>query len=131
VWYSFAIVRVVPRVEREEFVNAGVILFSAEAEFLGAIVELPLDRLAAIAPSLDPAEIQRRLDSIQRMCDGNPDAGPLATMAPAERFHWLTAPRSTVIQTSPVHVGCSNDPAGELARMLEDFVRLPAAGRGD
>ena len=120
--YDYAVVRVIPRVEREEFVNAGVILFCRTARFLDARVELDRQRLAALDPSANGDEIQRHLDRIPAICAGHAD-GPLGAMSQAERFHWLVAPRSTVIQTSPVHCGLCVEPAGALDHLFRSLVR--------
>jgi len=127
VWYSYAIVRVVPRVERGECVNVGIVLFVRERRHLAARIELDSARLLALAPDLDLALVERHLASFQAICEGGPAGGPLADLPPAERFHWLTAPRSTIIQTSPAHVGRTLDPAAELDRLLDAYVRLPHA----
>src|SRR6266511_3462738 len=111
VWYSYAVIRVVPRVERGECLNVGVILFARAVPFLAARVELDPARLRALAPEVDPEPIERHLATFLAISAGAPEGGPLAEMPPAERFHWLTAPRSTVIQTSPVHVGRCDDPS--------------------
>jgi hypothetical protein len=124
--FDYAIVRVVPRVERGEFINAGAIVFCRTRRFLGARVELDLVRLAALAPDLDPAAIQRHLDVIPLVCAGGKAAGPIGQLPQAERFHWLIAPRSTIIQTSPVHSGRCADPAEALEHLLETMVRPPA-----
>jgi hypothetical protein len=125
VWYSYAIVRVVPRVERGECVNVGVVLFVRAQRYLAARVELDRPRLLALAPDLDLALVERHLASFQAICDGRAEGGPLADLPPAERFHWLTAPRSTMIQTSPAHVGHTTDPAVEVDRLLDSYVRSP------
>ncbi|HEX2173870.1 MAG TPA: DUF3037 domain-containing protein [Dehalococcoidia bacterium] len=125
-WYSYAIIRVVPRVERGEFVNAGIILFARTGRYLKARVELDADRLRALAPLANPALIERHLRAFEAICAGAPEGGPVAALPPSERFHWLTAPRSTVIQTSPVHVGCCPDPEEALEELLATFVRPPA-----
>jgi hypothetical protein len=125
VWYSYAIVRVVPRVERGECVNVGVVLFVRERRYLAARIEVDPARLLALAPDLDLALVERHLASFQAICEGVPAGGPLADLPPAERFHWLTSPRSTIIQTSPAHVGRTLDPAAELDRLLDAYVRPP------
>lgn len=125
-WYSYAIVRVVPRVERGEFVNVGVILFAREAGYLAACVELDAARLRALAPAADVAAIARHLEAFSAICAGRAEGGPVAGLPAAERFHWLTAPRSTMIQTSPVHGGTTSDPAATLEELLAAFVRPPA-----
>ena len=123
VWYSYAIIRVVPRVERGECINVGVIVFAREAGYLGARIELDAARLQALAPGADVALIDRHLRSFTAICAGASEGGPLAALPPSERFHWLTAPRSTVIQTSPVHVGATGDPEAALEELLAAFVR--------
>lgn len=109
--YEYAYVRVVPRVEREEFLNVGVILFCRTRRFLAARIVLDRPRLAALAPTLDPDVVQAHLDLIPRICKGE---GPIGQLGQAEAFHWLVHPRSTVIQTSPVHSGLCTDPAVAL-----------------
>lgn len=123
--FDYAIIRVVPHVERGEFVNAGVVLFSREKRFLGARVRLDPARLKAIAPECDPAEFATHLELFPLLAEGGPAAGPLGALTQAERFHWMTAPRSTVIQPSPVHSGASEDPAAELDRLMATMVELP------
>jgi Protein of unknown function (DUF3037) len=125
--FDYAIVRVVPLVEREEFINAGVILFCRTCPFLGARIELDRDRLAALAPWLDISEVEQQLAQILLICQGDRAGGPVAALPLAERFHWLVAPRSTVIQTSPVHTGLCADPAAELDRLVDAVVRTPRA----
>jgi hypothetical protein len=125
VWYSYAVVRVVPRVERGEFVNVGVILFARTARFLAACIDVDRPRLLAFAPGLDIATIERHLAAFVAICDGTPDGGPIAQLPPSERFHWLTAPRSAVIQPSPVHVGCTDDPRAALDALCAALVRSP------
>ena len=126
-WYSYAVIRVVPRVERGERVNVGVILFAAELEYLDARIELDAARVRALAPEADLPLIERHLRTFLAISAGEPTGGPMAELAPSERFHWLTAPRSTVIQTSPVHVGRASDPSAALEDLLDDFVRPPRA----
>jgi hypothetical protein len=99
VWYSYAIIRVVPRVERGEFVNVGVILFAREGGVLASRIELDRERLHALVPGSDIDLIERHLAAFQAISDGDPAGGPIAELPPAERFHWLAAPRSTIIQT--------------------------------
>ena len=122
--YDYAVVRVVPRVDREEFINAGVILFCKTCDFLAARVEVDEERLRALAPSVDVDLVRRHLDAIPRICAGEEDAGPIARLSPSERFHWLVSPRSTMIQVSPVHGGFCDDPAVQLDEL---FVRLVAS----
>ena len=123
-WYSYAIVRVVPRVERGEFVNVGVVLFAREQSFLGARIELAADRALSLAPDIDLGTVERHLATFKAICEGRPEGGPIAAFAAPERFHWLVAPRSTMIQTSPVHVGRSEHPEQALEDLLTEFVRL-------
>ncbi len=123
--FDYAMIRVVPRVEREEFVNAGVILFCRTRNFLGARIALDRLRLAALFPGLDLVEVERYLDLISLICAGGPDAGPIGQLPPAERFHWLVSPRSTIIQTSPVHSGLCTDSEATLNHLLETMVCLP------
>ena len=123
--YDYAVVRVVPRVEREEFVNAGVILFCLERDFLGARVELDRDRVRALWPAADLALVEEHLAAIPRVCAGGEGGGPIGLLSQRERFHWLVAPRSTVIQVSPVHSGLCEDPGRELEHLLDRMVRLP------
>jgi hypothetical protein len=121
--FQYAIIRVVPRVERGEFLNAGVIVLCRPRRFLGARVELDRGRLAALAPDVDPAVIQSHLDGVVRIARGDADAGPIAALSQGERFHWLVAPASTVIQPSEVHTGLCDDPAEELDHLFERLVR--------
>ena len=123
VQFQYAVVRVVPRVERGETLNAGVIVLSRPRRFLRARVSLDEARLRAIAPDADPATILPHLAAIERIAAGDPSAGPIARLSIAERFHWLTAPSSTVIQPSEVHTGLCEDPAAELDHLFERLVR--------
>lgn len=123
--FDYAVVRVVPRVEREEFINAGIILFCRTRRFLQGRVALDERRLAALAPHLDAAEIERHLNLIPLICSGDPAAGPIAGLSLAERFHWLVAPRSTIIQTSAVHTGLCLDPATTLDHLMQTMVHAP------
>lgn len=121
--YDYAIVRVVPRVERDELLNVGAIVFCKTRGFLAARIDLDAARLAALASDLDGAQIERHLSLIPLICHGGPDAGPIGQLSPQERFHWLVAPRSTVIQTSPAHVGLCRDPGAALDRLIATTVR--------
>jgi hypothetical protein len=120
--FDYALVRVVPQVEREEFVNAGVILFSRSLRFLDARIALNTRRLLALSPQLDLAMVQAQLDLIPRICAGGLDAGPIGQLSQAERFHWLVAPRSTTIQVSPVHCGLCTDPQAALDDLFQKLV---------
>lgn len=121
--FDYAVVRVVPRVERGEFLNAGVIVFSRTARVLEARIELDAERLWVLAPSIDRDVVQSYLDAIPRICAGGGDAGPIGALSQSERFHWLVAPRSTIIQTSPVHSGVHADPRAALDHLFEKLVR--------
>jgi hypothetical protein len=120
--FDYAIVRVVPRVERAEFVNAGVILFCRTRNYLDTRISLDHERLRSIAPDIDLEEVERHLKLITRVCRGGVEGGPIGLLSPSERFHWLTAPRSTVIQTSPVHSGLCTDTDATLERLLKQAV---------
>lgn len=124
--FDYAIVRVVPRVERGEFLNAGVILFCSTAAFLEACIELDESRLKALDPSVDCALVQSHLEVIPRVCRGGTDAGAIGELPQRARFHWLVAPRSTVIQVSPVHSGVNHDLGIALQNLFDRLVRPPA-----
>lgn len=121
--FQYAIIRVVPRVERGEYLNTGVVLLSRPRRFLAAKVALDEERLRALAPDADPATILPHLEAIERIAAGDPSAGPMARLGQAERFHWLVAPSSTVIQPSEVHTGLCGDPAAELEHLFDRLVR--------
>ena len=121
--YQYAIVRVIPRVERGESLNVGVILLCRPRRFMGARMALDPARLAAVAPDLDPASVVPHLEAIEAIAAGDPAGGPIAALGQAERFHWLVAPASTIIQPSPVHTGLTDDPAAELERLVDALVR--------
>ncbi len=121
--FQYAIIRVVPRVERGECLNAGVVLLCRPRRFLGARVGLDAARLRALAPDVDPATIEMHLAAIERIAAGDPSAGPIARLGRGERFHWLVAPSSTVVQPSEVHTGICRDPAQELDHLFEQLVR--------
>lgn len=123
--YDYAVIRVVPRVEREEFVNVGIIVSCPSHDFLEARIELDPQRIAAFDPTLDLEAIRKHLAAIPIICKGGPDAGPIGRLAPRERFHWLVAPRSAVIQTSPAHSGRCDDPAALIEHLLDTMVRRP------
>ena len=121
--FDYAIVRVVPRVDRGEFVNAGVVLFCRTRRFLGAQIELDERRLLALAPGSDLGDIRRHLEAIPLICAGGTQAGPIGQLSQADRFHWLVAPRSAMIQASPVHVGLCADPRDALEHLVATMVR--------
>ena len=120
--FQYAIVRVVPRVERGECVNAGVVLFCRARRFLAARIALDEARVRALAPDADLEAIRGHLDAFARVAAGDGAAGPIAALPASERFHWLVAPSSTVIQCSPVHTGLTADPEGELDRLTARLV---------
>lgn len=123
--YDYALIRVVPRPEREEFINVGAILFCRTLRFLAAQIALDHARLQALAPTLDVAAVERSLAIIPRICTGKPDGGPLGLLPQSERFHLLVILRSTVVQASPVHSGLGRDPAAALDHLVETLVRVP------
>ena len=124
--YDYAVFRVVPRVEREEFVNVGVIVSCPAKDFLEARVEVDEPRLLALDPSLDLESIRAHLATIPAICAGGEQAGPIGQLPQRERFHWLVAPRSTTIQVSAVHTGSCADPTEVLEHLLNTMVRPPA-----
>lgn len=128
--FAYAIVRVVPHVERGETMNAGVILLCRPRRFLAARVDLDEARLRALAPDCDAAEIRRHLEAIPRIAAGDRDAGPIAALSQAERFHWLVAPASTVVQPGDVHTGMTTDPGVTLAHLFATMVLPPGAEAG-
>ena len=124
--FAYAIVRVVPRVERGEFLNAGVILLCRPLRFLGTRTALDITRLRILDPACDAPAVQAHLDLIDRIAGGDPSAGPIAALSPAERFHWLVSPTSTVIQVSDTHTGLTADPATTLDHLFRTLVQPPA-----
>jgi Protein of unknown function (DUF3037) len=124
--FQYAVIRVVPRIDREEFVNVGVILFCRTRGYLAARIELDVTRLAALAPDATRDELRDHLDAIVRVAAGEGDAGPIARLEQSERFHWLVAPSSTVIQTSPVHSGLCDDPQATLDQLMRKLVTAPS-----
>ncbi len=120
--YDYAVLRVVPRVEREEFANAGVILHCLERAFLESHVYVDERRLLTLWPDLDLALIRQHLEAFPKICAGDPDAGPIARLSRRERFQWLVAPRSTIIQVSPVHSGVCESPSATLDELFRHLV---------
>ena len=120
--FQYAIVRLLPRVERGECLNVGVVLLCRPRRYLAARIALDEGRLAAFAPDLDPATIRPHLAAIERIAAGDPEAGPIARLGQAERFHWLVSPSSTIIQASEVHSGLCDDPAAELDHLVATLV---------
>src|SRR3954454_7787383 len=121
--YDYAIIRLVPRVDRGEMINVGVILSCPAVDFLEARIDLDTSRLLAIDPSVDVEATRANLEMIPRVCRGGADAGPIGELPQRSRFHWLVSPRSTIIQLSPVHTGRTRDPQDALERLLETMVR--------
>ena len=121
--YQYAIVRLVPHIERGESMNVGVVLLCRSRAYIGAATVLDEARLRAFAPETDPAPVRAHLDAIERVARGDDAGGPIARLSDAERFHWLVAPASTIIQPSPVHTGLTDDPAAELERLVASLVR--------
>lgn len=121
--FEYAVVRVVPRVERGEFVNAGVVVYCHAADFLDAAAEVDAARVHALDPEADVSEIVAAVDAFVAMASATPGEDRLATASLGERFRWLTAPRSTVVQAGPAHAGLTADPAAELDRLMDRLVR--------
>jgi hypothetical protein len=120
--YEYALLHVVPRVDRGESMNAGVLLYCRPLDYLGSRVWLDEARLAALDPAADPAVVRRALQAAADICDGEPAAGPPAREDLGKRFRWLTAPRSTVVQPGPVHTGLTADPDADAERLLHRLV---------
>ena len=121
--YDYAVVRVVPRVEREEFINAGIVLSCPALRFLDARIALYEARPLALAPGVALELVRRHLASFPAICAGTPDSGPIGQLPQRARFHWLTARRSSIIQTSPVHTGRCIDPTATIERLMARMVR--------
>jgi hypothetical protein len=120
--FQYALLRVVPRIDRGEFVNVGVVLFCRTRHYLAARIELDEARLAALGTDVPMEAVKTHLDAIARIAAGDPSAGPIARLPQSERFHWLVAPSSTVVQTGPVHTGLSEDPDETLERLVKTLV---------
>jgi len=120
--FSYAVLRVVPRVERGERFNAGVVVFCRQRGFLGAKVELDERRLSALAPDTSASEVRAHLEGLARVAAGDPDAGAIAALPPSERFGWLVAPSSTIVQPSEVHTGLTHDPGDTLDSLFAELV---------
>lgn len=127
VTYDYVIVRVVPRVDRGERINVGVILSAVDSDFLEARIDVDEARLLALDPALDLETIRAGLATIPLVCAGGAPAGPIGELPPRGRFRWLASPRSTMIQTSPVHTGRTTDPPAALARLFDTMVKRPCA----
>ena len=126
--YDYALIRVIPHVERGECINAGVLVCSTARAFLKARIELDEARLLALDPAADLATVRAALEAFVRICEGGSRAGPIGELPLRARFDWLVAPRSTVIQTSPVHSGRCSDLEDAMERLLQRMVRRPPAG---
>ena len=120
--FDYAIVRVVPRVERAEFINAGVVVFCLQQRYLEARVQLDQVRLRALWPGIDLDLVRQHLEAIPKIAAGDPSAGPIGRLSQRERFHWLVSPRSTIIQPSPVHTGVCDSTDGVLDRLATQFL---------
>ncbi|MGB3633614.1 MAG: DUF3037 domain-containing protein [Rubrobacteraceae bacterium] len=125
--FEYAILRVVPRVERGECINAGVVLYCQDEKFLEARIHLDSRRLLALEPTADLDAVRAHLEAVQPVCAGSEEAGAVGRMPKRERFGWLVAPRSTVVQPSPIHTGLTEDPVAELERLLQNMVLAPGA----
>jgi hypothetical protein len=122
--FDYAVIRVVPRVERQEFVNAGVVVYCPEKRYLAARIHLDEQRLRALWPDADVDVARAHLDAIALICAGDAAGGPIAQLSQRERFHWLSAPRSTMIQPSPVHTGVCGETGELLDRLARQFLAV-------
>ncbi len=122
--FEYAVIRVVPRVEREEFLNVGIILYSKQQKFLQCMYQLDEDRLRAVCPTIEITDIAGYLSALEHICKGSPEGGPIAKLDAASRFRWLTATRSTVVQTSKVHPGFCSDLPEALKKLQEELVLI-------
>jgi Protein of unknown function (DUF3037) len=125
--YDYALLRVIPRIDRGEMLNAGVLLYCPALRYLGARVSVDADRLRVLDPSADIPAIEHLLHTIAAVCAGETGAGPAAALDPGKRFRWLTAPKSTIVQPGPVHTGRTVDPDAELDRLLRTLVLPPTS----
>jgi DUF3037 family protein len=128
--YDYALIRVVPRVERGECMNVGAILFCRTRAYLGARITLDEARLLAFFPSAGVEDIRAQLQAIAKIVEGDKEAGPITALSQAERFHWLVSPRSTIVQPAPVHSGLCDDPAAALEHLFQTAVLLPDDPKG-
>jgi len=120
--FDYAVIRVVPRVERQEFINAGVVVFCLEKRYLGARIHVDPVRLKALWPEIDVELVRQHLEAIVRICAGDPAAGPIAKLPQRERFHWLVSARSTILQPSPVHTGLCDATDSILDRLEKELL---------
>jgi hypothetical protein len=123
--FSYAVYRLVPRVERGERINVGVVVFCRPRRYLAALTALERARALALWPQLELDPVELHLRAIEQVAAGDPSAGPIARLDPTARFHWLVSPSSTIIQPSPVHTGLCDDPASQLARLFRELVEGP------
>ena len=123
--FAYAAIRIVPRVEREEFVNAGIVLYSRPRRFLGVQTYADPGRLEALWPGMDLDAVERQLRILRHVAEGDPAGGAIARLSQAERFGWLTAPASTMVQPGPVHAGLTLDPESELGDLFRQLVAPP------
>lgn len=124
--FVYTVLRIVPHVERGECINAGILLWCGGRRYLGARVHLDEGRLAALAPDCDADSVRPHLEAILRVAEGDPSAGPIARLPRSERFHWLSARSSTIVQRSEIHTGLTDDPAATLEHLFETLVLAPA-----
>jgi len=122
--FDYAVIRVVPRVERQEFINAGVVVFCLEKRFLDARIHVDPDRWKALWPEIDVDLVRQHLEAIVRICVGDPEAGPIARLPQRERFHWLVSARSTILQPSPVHTGLCDTTDSILDRLEKELLAV-------
>jgi hypothetical protein len=120
--FEYAVIRVVPRVEREEFINVGIIVFVKSQKFLQCRYHIPLEKLKIVCPDLDIEDVSKNLESFARICDGDKNAGPIALLDAPSRFRWLTATRSTVVQSSKVHPGLCYDGVRTVEKLFNSLV---------
>ena len=125
--FAYTVLRAVPRVERGEFINVGVVLFCRERRFLQARIGLDAARLQILAPESDAAEIRAQLEAIVRVADGDADAGPIARLSQSERFHWISSPHSTIVERSEAHTGLTDDPTTTLEHLFRTLVLTPGS----
>ncbi len=125
--FVYVVLRVVPHVERGEYINAGVVLWSRPLRFLGARVHLDPERLVALSPGCDPGAVEAQLDAIGRVAAGDPSGGPIARLTKSERFHWLASPSSTIVQRSEIHTGMTADPGATLDHLFVALVAPPTS----
>jgi hypothetical protein len=122
--FDYAVIRVVPRVEREEFVNAGIVVFCLQQRFLEARVHIDDQRLRSLWPQIDLHLVRNHLEAFPRICAGESTAGPISQLSQRERFHWLVSPRSTIIQVSPVHTGLCDEPEDLMDNLARRYLLL-------